>query len=212
MTAKFRENFYNLVFPQLPTILITPAIAASGLDCGWIGVFILTTLHILFVLFTNLACAFGYTHLYGSLPWQNNSSIYQQYRQKLEEERATLLRRVSNYAQSIFSPYLTDSSIDLLIQNIQLFDSSGSIHSPILDLQILSSLDLSHFAWNIGERLGWSGRKRAQFVKLCFPNETAGIELDTIRRNLKARRKSRVLLDIPEEGLNTFHLPYHLQQ
>ena len=83
-------------------------------------------------------------------------------------------------------------------------ESEDSKLIPVTTDGRLTTLDLRHFAWNIGERFNWKGVKRAMFVKLVFPVEMRDLEVETIRRNLRQNGNCIIDLDIPEKGLYEF--------
>ena len=108
---------------------------------------------------------------------------------------------VKNYAIRTMAPYMTVPNIEFLCANIEGWTKSKAITLKPLDVStVLSSLDLRHFAWNIGERLGWSGQQRAQFIKQTFPNTLQDLEVETIRRNLRQKGTCLIKIDVPEHG------------
>ena len=115
------------------------------------------------------------------------------------EEEVSL--EVKNYSIRTMAPYMTVDNIEFLCANIEGWTKSKGITLKPLDVStVLSSLDLRHFAWNIGERLGWTGQQRAQFIKLTFPQTLQELEVETIRRNLRQKGTCLIQLDIPEHG------------
>lgn len=116
---------------------------------------------------------------------------------------------VENYIKLVLSPYMKEQDIDTLCDNIHLWMSSEDekLKSVTTDGR-LASIDLRHLAWNIGERFGWSGEKRAMFIKTVFPVELKDIEISTIRRNLRQIRTCIIELDIPEKGEFNFSYTY----
>ena len=115
------------------------------------------------------------------------------------EEEVSL--EVKNYAIRTMAPYMSVDNIEFLCANIKGWTKSKSITLKPLDVStVLSSLDLRHFAWNIGERLGWTGQQRAQFIKQTFSQTLQELEVETIRRNLRQKGTCLIQLDIPEHG------------
>ena len=114
---------------------------------------------------------------------------------------------VKNYAIQIMAPYMSVDNIEFLCANVECWTKHKGIDLKPLDVSsILTCLDLRHFAWNIGERLGWSGQQRAQFIKLTFPINLKDLEVETIRRNLRQKGTCLIPIDIPEHGEFHFHI------
>lgn len=135
---------------------------------------------------------------------------------KLRRKRHKEGRReaIKEYVDIMMIPFLDDNvSLDLLYQNIRHWHFSqedGLAPEPIKHNQRLTSWDIRHFAWNIGERLEWSGIKRARFVKLCFPAAMKDLEVETIRRTLKQSPAGscNIGIDVPDgKGDYRFHYP-----
>ena len=120
-------------------------------------------------------------------------------------EKLERLNKVTDYTYNIMSPFLTDDSLDLLSQNIKLFEVPGSSLTAIETNGSLSTLDIKHYGWNIGERLGWSGQQRATFIKLCFPNELSELEIESIRRTFRQKGKCIIDIDVPDKDCFDFH-------
>ena len=85
-------------------------------------------------------------------------------------------------------------------------ESEDNILIPVTTDGRLTTLDLRHLAWNIGERFNWKGIKRALFIKLVFPIEMRELEVETIRRNLRQNGNCIIELDIPEKGFFEFSI------
>lgn len=106
--------------------------------------------------------------------------------QKKEEERREAIKE---YIDIKMVPYFKDDeSLDIIYVNIIHWNKSeteGFEPKPLNPSHGLTQWDIRHFVWNIGERLGWTGAKRARFAKLCFPVCLQGVEEETIRRTLK---------------------------
>lgn len=122
------------------------------------------------------------------------------YIKKQEDLHEAKHQAISEYTYSILSQFVSSDNIELLCQNIRLYDIPESVLSPIVTNCNLNSVDLRHYAWNIGERLGWSEQRRATFIKICFPKELANYEIETLRRTLRYDAKCQIELDIPENG------------
>ena len=73
---------------------------------------------------------------------------------------------------------MKDEDIETLYKNVDLWQYSQEAPlSPTLTNGKLSTLDLRHLAWNIGERLKWPGEERAFFIKQSFPHEFRDLEI-----------------------------------
>ena len=115
------------------------------------------------------------------------------------EEEISL--EVKNYSIKTMAPYMSVDNIEFLCANIEGWTKTKGITLKALDVSVaVSSLDLRHFAWNIGERLGWTGQQRAQFIKQTFPKTLQDLEVETIRRNLRQKGSCIIKIDIPEHG------------
>lgn len=75
----------------------------------------------------------------------------------------------------------------------------------------LKTLDLKHFIWNIGERLGanngYTGIVRSRFIKNLFPDALQDAEVVSLQRTLTIEpEKGHIKLDRPAPGCNEFHI------
>ena len=81
---------------------------------------------------------------------------------------------------------------------------------PIRLKQRLTTLDLRHFVWNIGERLGtkngYNGYARADFIKAMFPDVMKDIEQDSIRNFKFQPNKGSIVIDEPDEDDYHFYI------
>ena len=103
---------------------------------------------------------------------------------------------------------MKDAALTLLYNNVYLwYHSKKASLVPVCTDGTLSTLDLRHLVWNIGERCGWKGEQRARFIKLSFPSELKDVEVETIRRNLRQKGTCKIEIDVPENGSFAFHYP-----
>ena len=109
----------------------------------------------------------------------------ERYRNRQYSLESSKYDAVKDYTYSVLSPYMTDEYLEILCQNIKLYDIPESCIVPVKTNGTLNTLDIRHYSWNIGERLGWSGQKRATFIKLCFPTELKDVEVESMRRTLR---------------------------
>lgn len=133
-------------------------------------------------------------------------SVRQTYHEMKVRREAEILKAVREYSIRTLGPYLSQHDIHVLIYNIQQWhnDRNGELPSVTL-LGHLTSVDLRHYGWNIGERLGWTGQEKALFLKQTFAEELKGQEVDTIRRTFRQGGKGRIPLDVPQNGDFSFH-------
>ena len=120
--------------------------------------------------------------------------------------RQQILNSIHDYLFRILPPYMEDEDIETLYQNVNLWQYSQETPlSPTLTNGNLSTLDLRHLAWNVGERLKWTGEKRALFIKQSFPNEFSDSDISSIRRNLRQQGDCIIIIDVPDKHGYQFH-------
>ena len=118
---------------------------------------------------------------------------------------SSIVLKAQNMMRSKPTPYMTDEYLEILCQNIKLYDIPESCIVPVKTNGTLNTLDIRHYSWNIGERLGWSGQKRATFIKLCFPTELQDVEVESMRRTLRQKGKCVIEIDVPDYNDYQFH-------
>ena len=73
----------------------------------------------------------------------------------------------------------------------------------------LTTLDIRHFIWNIGERIGdkkdYTGYVRALFAQSMFEKELEDMTLDSIRNCTYKPNKGNIKLDPPDKDDYAFH-------
>ena len=129
----------------------------------------------------------------------------ERYRNRQYSLESSKYDAVKDYTYSVLSPYMTDEYLEMLCQNIKLYDIPESCIVPVKTNGTLNTLDIRHYSWNIGERLGWSGQKRATFIKLCFPTELKDVEVESMRRTLRQKGKCVIEIDVPDYNDYQFH-------
>ena len=219
MTTKFRDNSFIIAISSLMTLTFVAISATLFFAFHSSDEVIVARMMILDVLL--LITLFGIYHFNSkdiseplkeeeTIPTITSLSYHEirkRYREKTDELNEKRLNVVSEYVQLVMSPYLKVSEVNQLINNINLWlDSEDRILIPVTTDGRLTTLDLRHFAWNIGERFNWKGIKRALFVKLVFPVEMRELEVETIRRNLRQNGNCIIELDIPEKGFYEFSI------
>lgn len=117
-----------------------------------------------------------------------------------------VLEAVQDYIFRILPPFMKNKDIEVLYQNVELWQfSQEATLQPVVTNGKLSTLDLRHLAWNIGERLKWAGELRALFIKQSFPNELRDSDISSIRRNLRQQGDCIITIDIPDKHDFQFH-------
>ena len=135
-------------------------------------------------------------------------TIRKQHQTEKEDMDKAMLSAIRQYIEITLSPYMKDAALTLLYNNVYLwYHSKKASLVPVCTDGTLSTLDLRHLVWNIGERCGWKGEQRARFIKLSFPSELKDVEVETIRRNLRQKGTCKIKIDVPENGSFAFHYP-----
>ena len=117
-----------------------------------------------------------------------------------------ILKAIRDYLFATLPPFMKDEDIETLYKNVELWQYSQEAPlSPTMTNGKLSTLDLRHLAWNIGERLKWPGATRAFFIKQSFPHEFRDSDISSIRRNLRQQGDSVIKIDIPDKHDYRFH-------
>lgn len=137
----------------------------------------------------------------------------EQHKRQCELKKANLVGAIIDYVNYIMPPYVDEDSLVSLCGEIRMW-AEDSAHKPaaIQSKGKLTTVDLRHFAWNIGERLGkengYDGTARAAFIKAMFPDVFKDTEIESIK-NFKLNPKAcRIPIDEPENGNCAFHYPY----
>ena len=135
-------------------------------------------------------------------------TIRKQHQTEKEDMDKAMLSAIRQYIEITLSPYMKDAALTLLYNNVYLwYHSKKATLVPVCTDGTLSTLDLRHLVWNIGERCGWKGEHRARFIKQSFPSELKDVEVETIRRNLRQKGTCKIKIDVPENGSFAFHYP-----
>ena len=132
--------------------------------------------------------------------------------QLITTRRKDTIAAVLDYARYTMSPFVYDNEeLENLCEEVR-HSSEEYTYSPIpIRLkQRLTTLDLRHFVWNIGERLGtkngYNGYARADFIKAMFPDVMKDIEQDSIRNFKFQPNKGSIVIDEPNKGDYHFHI------
>lgn len=217
MTTNLRENSFIITITSLTTVTFIALIATlimalvSSEDACVTPMMIIDLILVLiifFVYFCKTSEATETTKLTENVPVLSPPSyndICKESKSKEDELNKKKLAAVSQYVHVVMSPYLKETEVMQLITNITMWmESDEPVLTAITTDGRLTTLDLRHFAWNIGERFKWKGVKRASFLKLVFPVEMRELEVETIRRNLRQNGTCLIELDIPDKGCYEF--------
>ncbi len=216
MTTKYMEKFLLITTASLATMAITlPCtliyisipIETTGIIYGIIIIeAILISCIITMILFWQKT-KYRKRHLKIQKNTDSSEFIYKYHdvrRKHYEQEQLLNIKKfeaVSEYVRLTLSPYMSEEDISIVCNNIKSWiDNENTELLPVSTDGRLASIDLRHFAWNVGERFNWKGQKRALFIKILFPLELRDIEVSTIRRNLRQSGNCIIELDIPEKG------------
>lgn len=133
-----------------------------------------------------------------------------QFQQEREARKRELVSAIMEYVNYVMPPFVRNEDMAKLCNEILMWTQNPN-HKPCsvaLKFKV-STLDLRHFVWNIGERLGkdngYDGSCRAVFVKRMFPDVFADMEIDSIRNLRVDPDKGHIKIDVPEQGDFAFH-------
>ena len=120
--------------------------------------------------------------------------------------RETILKAVLFYVENTMAPFMRAEDIEILCCNIRKWQiCTKELLTPTITNGKLTTLDLRHLAWNIGERFKWTGEQRALFIKQSFPHEFRDSDLPSIRRNLRQQGCCQIKLDVPPKNSYEFN-------
>ena len=122
---------------------------------------------------------------------------------KKAERQADIKRVIHEYTTFVMTEFLSKENLEILHENIEYFAYGQSdLYKPIRSKvdNSLRSIDLMHFVWNIGERLGISLIDRATFIHTIFPHELKDASIKYLSKNLRTCGVCKIALDIPKTG------------
>ena len=108
--------------------------------------------------------------------------------QNKAKEREEKLNIALNYTRKTFAPYISDEQIEFLCVNLQLYADKLNLEKlrSIKTSKDLSSVDISHFGWNIWNHFNVGKRiEIAHFLKRVFPDILKDVEFESIKSHLK---------------------------
>ena len=119
------------------------------------------------------------------------------------ERQADIKRVIHEYTTFVMTEFLSKEDLEILHENIEYFvHGQSDLYKPIRSKvnNSLRSIDLMHFVWNIGERLGISLIDRATFIHTIFPHELKDASIKYLAKNLRTCGICKIALDIPKTG------------
>ena len=122
---------------------------------------------------------------------------------KKAERQADIKRVIHEYTTFVMTEFLSKENLEILHENIEYFaHGRPDLYKPIRSKvdNSLRSIDLMHFVWNIGERLGISLIDRATFIHTIFPHELKDASIKYLAKNLRTCGVCKIALDIPKTG------------
>ena len=122
---------------------------------------------------------------------------------KKAERQADIKRVIHEYTTFVMTEFLSKEDLEILHENIEYFaHGQFDLYKPIRSKvdNSLRSIDLMHFVWNIGERLGISLIDRATFIHTIFPHELKDASIKYLSKNLRTCGVCKIALDIPKTG------------
>ena len=119
-------------------------------------------------------------------------SDYEALRQEALEKKAkkekNLLDAAIHYTRKTFAAYMKEEHLNQLCEYITLFhgnsDSPKNPHIIKVDKSI-RTIDLLHYAWNVGNLFKKKGINTATFIKRAFAEALEDVEITTIIRKLR---------------------------
>lgn len=141
-----------------------------------------------------------------------------EFQQRNDDKKRELATSIMNYVNRIMAPFMTEEELPKLCNEINGWCMDAAYKPTPISLKYtadtkdrLKTLDLKHFIWNIGERLGadngYTGVVRSRFIKNLFPDVLQDAEVVSLQRTLTIEpEKGHIKLDRPAPGCNDFHI------
>lgn len=135
-----------------------------------------------------------------------------EYEQRQAVEKTGLVESIIGYAGHTMSPFVSEEDIVRLCNEVQCWCLNPEYKPSDIALRVrLSTNDLCHFVWNIGERLGrdngYNGECRASFAKRLFASALSKVDIPSLRNMTKTASSDKIHLDRPLPGSLGFR--YH---
>lgn len=131
--------------------------------------------------------------------------ICHDYEQRQSVEKAELVESIIEYAGRTMSPFVSEEDIVRLCYEVRCWCYNPEYKPSDIALTVrLSTNNLCHFVWNIGERLGrdngYDGECRANFVKRLFASSLSKVDIPSLRNMTKTASSDKIPLDRPLPG------------
>lgn len=149
------------------------------------------------------------------IPTEEKEALYdrrcKEYQLAQEQKRQNIIDAIMDYTTRTMSPFVSSNEeLTKLCGEIRKWTEDYTYTPiPIRLKQRLTTLDLRHFVWNIGERLGtkngYNGYARADFIKSMFPEIFMDVELDSIRNFKFQANKGSIVINEPDKNDYHFH-------
>lgn len=136
----------------------------------------------------------------------------QEFQQEQKARKRELVSAIIEYVNYTMSPFVRNEDMTKLRNEILMWTENPKYVPDSVALKCkLKTLDLRHFIWNVGERLGmdngYDGKCRMNFVKALFHDVFDGMEDGSIRNFKVAPNNGRIKIDEPDKGSFAFHYP-----
>lgn len=127
-------------------------------------------------------------------------------------EKRKIVDSIIEYACETMPSFISVVSIENLCEEIRKWCENPTYEPAEIELrERLSTNDLCHFIWNIGERLGryngYDEECRAKYVKNLFALALSDVEVTSLKNMTKTSSTDRIHLDRPNRDDNSFHYP-----
>ena len=116
---------------------------------------------------------------------------------KKAERQADIKRVIHEYTTFVMTEFLSKEDLEILHENIEYFaHGQSNLYKPIRSKvdNSLRSIDLMHFVWNIGERLGISLIDRATFIIIAFSIHSSPTNLQQSFRMIDLQHPNLIIL------------------
>lgn len=229
MTKKVREKFFFVAITNTLTlfmILSLPVVFGENMISSWYKHKLIACIfwsqskweYILLSIVISIICtlalwkikrttssiqAAAENHIDRAISYEKLLEMQHIQQKQLESD---ILQVINEYVYSILCSYTKEADLKILCEGIGKWGKIPNFTpTPIITDGRLSTLDLRHFVWNIGKRLGWSGEQCASFIKFSFPVEMKELEIETTRRTLRQKGSCIIEIDIPQKGCYQFN-------
>jgi len=134
-----------------------------------------------------------------------------EYELEQAQQRQVMIDAIMDYARHTMSPFVYDNKeLEKLCDEIQKWTEEPTYKPvPVRLKQKLTTVDLRHFVWNIGERLGtkngYNGYARADFIMQMFPTIFMDMSQDSTRNFKFQPNKGSIVIDEPDKDDWHFH-------